>query len=345
MSKAGTMKAIVFQDTGKFVYTDRPVPEISRPDDVKFRILAASICGSDVQMLADPPGHIATKGIILGHECVGEVVETGMAVHSLKPGDKVIFDNNLTCGICPACKSGHSNMCANMESMGSMTDGIFCEYAVAPARAFEKIPMNTDIRKAVLAEPMTMVLSAVKKLRVVPGCTCAVLGGGPLGMMFARFLKMRGAGKVILSEVSPFRSSFAAANGVDVTVNPMKDDLEQIVLSETEQMGADIVVDAVGSLMGDAVAIARPAGTVMLFGMNAKAHTDLAQYQITMKDLTVLGNYIAVNTLGDVANLLKHDQADFSGLITHELPLKDFGTGLAAIRNGEAMKVVLYPEQ
>lgn len=51
------------------------------------------------------------------------------------------------------------------------------------------------------------------------------------------------------------------------------------------------------------------------------------------------------NTLGDVANLLKHDQADFSGLITHELPLKDFGTGLAAIRNGEAMKVVLYPEQ
>ena len=337
------MEAIVFSEIGKFEYTQRPEPEISNADDVKIKILAASICGSDVHILANPPGIAANPGIILGHECVGEVIQTGNGVSSFLIGDHVILDNNLTCGICPSCRSGHSNMCINMRSMGSGIDGVFCEYAVVPEYSIAKIPKEVDIRKAVFAEPMNCVMSAVKKMNIVLGCTCVVLGGGPIGQIFSEFMKKSGAGKVIISEVSESRSSYARMNGADRVINPVKENLQEEILKETDGLGADIVIDAVGCLFRDSINIIRPTGTILLFGLNANARGEIAQNDITLKEVTILGNYIAVNALGDVVNTLKNDLMDFTNLITHELPLKDFSVGLEAIRKGEAMEVVLYP--
>lgn len=92
------MNAIVFKDLGEFEYTQRPVPQVSHGDDVQIRILAASICGTDVHILRNPPGIKANRGIILGHECVGEVTEIGSDVIDLKVGDHIILDNNVPCG-------------------------------------------------------------------------------------------------------------------------------------------------------------------------------------------------------------------------------------------------------
>lgn len=337
------MEAIIFKDTGRFEYVQKEIPTIRDGHDVKIKILAAGICGSDVHILADPPGIRATKGAILGHECVAEVEETGPDVTTVAEGDRIILDNNLTCGVCPACRTGHPNMCRNMKSMGSQIDGIFCEYSVVPERAVMKIPMNVDIRKAVLSEPLDCAVSAIKKLRIVPGCTCVVLGGGPLGMMFAGFLKKAGAGKVVISEPNEKRSQFARKSGADVLLNPMTDNLDQVVSDLTEGIGADIVIDAVGSLMKDAVRLVKPTGTVLLFGLNARSETKIRQYSITVKDITILGNYIAYHSLPDVVNILKSDMIDFTWMITHEFPLRKFGEGLEAIRRGDAMKVVLYP--
>ena len=337
------MEAIVFEETGKYAFVQRPVPEIKDGHDVKIKILAAAICGSDVHILADPPGVKATKGAIIGHECVAEVVEKGEKVDNVSVGDRVILDNNLTCGICPACRSGHSNMCKNMQSMGSQIDGIYCEYQVVPDRALMTIQDSVDIRKAVLAEPIYCVMSAMKKFTVTPGQTCVVLGSGPLGMMFAGMLKIQGAGKVLMSEPNEKRAAFARENQVDRVINPISEDLESIVLEETEGTGADLVIDAAGALFMDAIKIVKPAGTILLFGLNANARSEIRQCDITMKDITVLGNYIAYNSFADVANALNNNVVDFSNLITHEYALCDFGKGLDAIRRGEAMKVVVYP--
>lgn len=94
------MNAIVFKDLGEFEYTKRPVPKVCHGDDVQIKILAASICGTDVHILRNPPGIEANKGIILGHECVGEVTEIGSDVMDLKVGDHIILDNNVPCGVC-----------------------------------------------------------------------------------------------------------------------------------------------------------------------------------------------------------------------------------------------------
>jgi len=338
------MNAIVFTDYGKFEYTKKPEPELTRADDVKIKILGASICGTDVAILATPQRVPGVPGIILGHECVGEVLETGEAVKALKPGDHVILDNNIPCGVCPNCQTGHSNLCTDMRSMGVHIDGVFAEYAVAPEAQLVKIDAGIPLEESIFAEPLNCVTGAVKKLKVMPGDTALVLGGGPIGLYFATLLSKCGAGKVLVSEVSAFRAKYAYLQGASRVINPKEENLYDEVMKETDGNGADIVIDAVGCLISDAVKCVKASGSVLLFGQNAAAKEEICQNDITSRGITIYGNFIGDHTLRNVANILKTKKADFSQMITHRLPLSRFGEGLEAMRKGEALEVILYPE-
>lgn len=337
------MDAVVFTEIGKYEVTQRPVPQITQDNQVQAKILAASICGTDVHILGNPPGVIANPGIILGHECVAEITQVGARVTAFQVGDHVILDNNLPCGICPACQSGNSNLCQHMSSMGVHIDGVFAQYAVFPESAAVKLSKDVPIDDAIFAEPLNCAMGAVKKLKVMPGDTVLVLGGGPIGLYFTTLMKTCGAGKVLVSEVSPFRTEHAFKNGADRVINPQTEDLKQAVLDETGGVGADIVIDAVGVLLPDALQAVKNGGSVLLFGMNATAKQTISQNDITARGITIYGNFIGLNTLGNVAKLLESSKVDFKSMITHKLPLTQFGVGLEAMRRGEALEVVLYP--
>ena len=94
------MNAIVFKKPGKYVYEDRPKPQIKKDDEVLIKVLGVGICGTDLHVLMDPPLHPAKPNIILGHEYCGEIVEVGPAVDWLNPGDKVVVDPHPPCGSC-----------------------------------------------------------------------------------------------------------------------------------------------------------------------------------------------------------------------------------------------------
>ncbi len=337
------MKAVVFKGVGEFEIAEKPIPEIKNADDVKLKIIAASICGSDVHMLANPPGMIATPGIILGHECISEVVDVGEGVRNVKIGDRVIMDNNLPCGVCKMCHLGHPNMCTNMNAMGSQCDGVFAEYAIAPERALFKISKDIPLKKAIIAEPLNCVMGAVKKVNLMPGDKCVVLGGGPIGLCFAAALKARGAGKVIVSEVSKMRSVIAGKIGADIVINPLEASLKDEVMRLTDGLGADLIVDSVGSLMAEAVELARPCANILLFGMNQNAVSSLHQIDITSKDLIIRGCYIGPFTLPITSNMLSDEVVDLSRLVTHEYLLEDFAQALDDMRTTRAVKTILYP--
>ncbi len=337
------MNAIVFKKIGKFQYEKRPIPQIGNDKEILIKILAASICGTDVHILGNPPGVIANTDIILGHECVGEVVEMGKGVTSYEIGDHLIVDNNLPCGICASCQSGQSNLCINMASMGVHIDGVFAQYAVVYENMTARISKDIPIESAIFAEPLNCVMGGIKKLKVMPGDTVLVLGGGPIGLYFTKVLKSCGAGKVLVSEISPFRAEYALTSGAARVIHPTKENLYEEVIKETNGVGADIVIDAVGVLLPDAIRTVKSGGSILLFGMNASGYQKISQNDITARGLTIYGNFIGLNTLRNVANLLESKIVDFESIITHKLPLSRFEDGLEAMRKGEAMEVVLYP--
>jgi threonine dehydrogenase-like Zn-dependent dehydrogenase len=286
---------------------------------------------------------IANPGIILGHECVAEVVEVGSQVNALQPGDHVILDNNLPCGVCSACQEGNGNLCTQISSMGVHIDGVFAQYAVFPDNAAVKLSGHVPAEEAIFAEPLNCVMGAVKKLKIMPGDTILILGGGPIGLYFTALMRTCGAGKILVSEVSPFRSGYAIKNGADRVINPQKEDLAEVISNETKDTGADIVIDAVGVLLPEALKTVKNGGSVLLFGMNAQANQTICQNDITARGITILGNFIGHNTMRNVAKLLESRKIDFKNMITHQIPLKRFAEGLEAMRKGEALEVVLYP--
>ncbi len=338
-----TMLAAVFEGQGKLSVREVPVPRIKNPDEVLLEVEAAGVCGTDLHILEVPPGHPATPGAILGHEYVGRVLETGSAVTTVQPGDRVVVAPNLYCGICAPCASGRPNQCEHFTTLGIYLDGGFAKYNVAPERALFKVAPTLPPQEAVYVELLSCIVGGTEKVRLQPGETVAILGAGPVGLMFELVFKAAGAGKIIMTDIAPYRLDYARKLGADVVVNVKNEDPVAITREATGGRGVDVVVDAVGSLLPQAIEQAAVGGKIVLFGMNQQAYPQVHQFDITRKELTVMGTYIGINTFPKAIRMLESGVVKPSALTTHTLPLARILEGIAALRAGEGIKVVITP--
>lgn len=338
------MKAVILKDVGEYAIVDKPIPQLHSPDDLLIRIEASSICGSDVHIFANPPGIQAKQGVTIGHEMVGCVQAMGEAVTGFNIGDRIVLDNNVPCGHCYHCKTGHPNMCCHMRTIGVDEDGAFAEYAVVPARMAVRIPASMSTETAIFAEPLNCVMGAMDKIRLLPGENVLVMGAGPIGLYFIKLLALNGAGKIFVSEVSTFRSQYAKDCGATRVINPKEEDLTQIILEETGGIGVDVTVDAVGVLLPGCLEATRCNGRILLFGNNSAARETICQADITRKELTILGSYVGPHTLPATVRLLESGKLELHHLITHRISLLQFADGLDAMRRGDAIEVVITPD-
>ena len=336
------MTAAVFEGEGRLSIKDVPVPRITRDHEVLIKVLACGVCGTDLHILSVPPGHPANPGVILGHEYTGEVVEVGRGVSHVRPGDHVVVDPNVTCGYCKYCQSGMRHMCANMTTLGIFIDGGFAPYNVAPATAVYRIDASVPPHIAAFAEILSCIASGARKVKVQPGDSVVILGAGPAGLLFTQVAKAAGAGVLIVVETSPFRRRFALESGADLAIDPREVDLAEVVADRTGG-GADVVVDAVGSLFGTALQLVRRQGTVLLFGMDQTATASIRQVDITRNEVRVLGSYIADFTFPTAIKMIESGVLPLEKLITHRLPVSELRTGLDALKNREAIKVMIDP--
>lgn len=337
------MPAAVFEGEGRLAVRDVAVPEVRAADDVLLAVRAAGICGTDVHILAMPPGHPAAPGVVLGHEYVADVVAVGDRVDHVKPRDRVVVDPSVWCGSCAYCQMGLTNLCDRMTGIGIVRDGGFAPFSLVPARAIYPIAPDVPSEVAALAEPLADVLNGVRKVAVLPGESVLVLGAGPIGLLFTLLFRAAG-GKVIVAEPAAYRAGHARANGADIIINPREDDLPTVVRDQTG-LGADVVVDAVGTLLEDALRCVRKGGRVLLFGMHEHARPVVKQYDVTKYEIQILGTYIARGTFPLATKLLESGRIDFSRLVTHRLPLRDIARGIDLLRRGEAVKVAVIPER
>ncbi len=341
-AQLSTMQAVVFHGNGEWRVESAPVPQIKSDDDVLLKVDRASICGTDIHILSVPPGHPATPGSILGHEYVASVVDAGARVEHLKPGDRVVVDPNITCGLCQYCRIGMTNICENMTTLGIFRHGGLAELNIAPAKSLHRIDPSVPLERATLAEPLSCVMHAFEKAAIIPGESVAILGAGPIGLMFLMLFRTAGAGKILVVEPVDSRRQAAMEFGATETFDSSGSDAAHAITA-ANGIGADIVVDAAGTLFPDALQIVRPGGRIVLFGLNQHSEGNIKQYLVTRNEITVLGSFIQRTEFPKVVRLLESGILPIERLVTHRITLNEMALGFEAMRSGEAIKVVAAP--
>lgn len=331
------MRAAVFLGEGRLEIQDRDLPEITRPNEVLVKVENAGICGSDLAILATPPRHDATPGTVLGHEIVGYLTAVGEGVAGFEIGDRVVVAPNVPCGRCTECRRGLTTHCTDMTIHGVYVDGGLAPYVVVPESACYPISTAVPREIAALAEPLSTVVRGVQRAQVFPGDTAAVIGGGPIGLMFCALLRASGA-TVIVVEPSDQRAALATAMGAAAVVKPESDELKKALADFTDGHGADVVVDAVGSQFSACLELARTAATIVLFGVNSTATSTVHQFDITHRELDIRGAMVGRDTFPLAIRILEQGAIDFSPLITHRVDLEALGDALERLRAGEAIK-------
>jgi len=180
------MKAVRLYGIGDIRTEDIPLPRPG-PREVRLKVLAAGICGSDVHNLRTGQW-ISRSPSTPGHEFCAEVLECGDRVEDFALGDRVVADSRVWCDRCPACEQGHYNLCDQLGFVGEVRDGGFAEQVVLPAGSLLKVSSSLPAAIAALSEPLGVALRAVNQLSPGRSATVRVTGGGTIGGLVALLL-------------------------------------------------------------------------------------------------------------------------------------------------------------
>ncbi len=333
------MRAAVYEGQGRLVVRDVPDPSPA-PDEVLIEVEVCGVCGSDVQIINVPPGHPSTPPVIIGHEFVGWIRAAGSAVRDVTIGARVVVDPDPKCGACVSCRAGRPANCTNIVALGVHRDGALARYVTAPANSVYPISGDVPAELAALVEPLACVVNGANRASLRAGESAVVFGAGAIGCLFVAVFRAAGAARIVAVEPSPFRASVARAIGADVVLTP-----DEWAARRGELMpdGADVVVDAVGSVLPGAIDAAAMGARVVIFGMNGNARPPVHQIEIVEKGLSILGSYISNFTFPAAIRLVESGQLTLAPMITATIPLEETETGIARIRSGEAVKIVIKP--
>ena len=335
------MRAAVFMGEGVLEVQDVPDPVLRADDEVILAVAANGVCGTDVHALDVPPKVAFNPGVVIGHEFSGTVVEAG-PLSGFAIGDRVGVLPQIPCYRCTRCRAGKVNLCVDMSVFGAYErNGGAAEFVAAPRETLHRLPENLPVRLAALAEPLSVTLSASTRIAWHPGRSAVVLGAGPIGLLFMMLAKGAGASPVVVGEKSEGRRRRALELGADYAINP--DEVDPVEFArDVLGDGADVVIDAVGTLLPQAIGMAATGATIVVYGINETASVAVAPYQILRKELTITGTFLAKNTFPLALKLLADNALGFDRLI-ETFPLENATDAVAKLRAGDAVKALLIP--
>ncbi|MGD9715278.1 MAG: alcohol dehydrogenase catalytic domain-containing protein [Thermomicrobiales bacterium] len=312
-----------------------------RSGECLVRVERVGICGSDMHIFS---GHhpTATFPRVQGHE-VSAVIEALPQAYAgpLEPGLRVAIDPLLSCGRCYACRLGRSNCCPAIQVIGAHVDGFLQEYIAVPVENAYPCPQLTP-DEAVLTEPLSVGLHAVRRAGVSAAEQIVIIGAGPIGLCSA-VAAMNAGGRVLMVDTLQPRLDLASAIGVEQIARSGFDDIDAVVADWTNGEGPPVVIDAVGTpgVIQQCCKLVAPAGRVVIVGLSDQ-QVSLPISDFTYKEMTILGSRASARLFAESIALVERNRAAISRLITHRFPLSETQAALEfAIANPRAASKVI----
>jgi alcohol dehydrogenase len=350
------MKALVYQGPGKKEWTEVPNPSIRHSTDVIVKMVATTICGTDLHILKGDLPEVEV-GRILGHEGIGVITEIGSAVTQLSVGDKVILSCVSSCGKCSNCRQGLYGHCLDPEGMvgigwifGYMIDGTQAEYVRVPfaENSVYLMPESLSDSEGILLSDIlpTGFEIGVQYGHVNPGDVVAVIGSGPVGLSAVTTARLYGPSKIIAIDLDSARLKRALDFGAADTVNSGDADWMRQVLALTDGQGVDVAIEAVGlpQTFTMATEIVRPGGSVANIGVHGKS-VDLALDKLWIRNIDISMGLVNTNTLGMLLKLVTEKQLPVEGFVTHEFSFEQVLEAYDVFGNAskyDALKVLIH---
>jgi L-iditol 2-dehydrogenase len=341
------MKTVVLTGIRKIEIVEQPAPTLQHPTDVLLKIIRVGICGSDL--------HYYTQGRIgdqivnfpysIGHECSAVVADIGKQVTRFKPGDLVVVDPSVSCGVCDQCRIGHYHTCRKVRFLGcpGQLEGCLGEFLVMPEDCcFSAKGLSAD--QAALVEPLTIGYYAAQLSGELEGKKIAILGSGPIGLSVLLAAKVAGASAIYVTDRLDYRLDAARRQGATWTGNPDQTDIVRAIL-QREPLELDVVFECCGqqTAFEQAMKMCKPMGRIAIVGIPETDQSSFPVHDARRKGLTFINVRRQNECIGPVINLIDEGKISPDFMITHRFSLDQAARAfelLAGYRDGIIKAIV-----
>jgi len=325
------------------------------PGEVVIRVETCGVCHTDLKKIEY---NLLAPPRIYGHETAGVIAATGEGVSRYRAGDRVVVFHHIPCGRCFYCERRLYAQCPTYKRVGvtagfEPAGGGFAQYVRVMnwivERGIEKIPDGVSFDQASWVEPVNTCLKAVRMLGLRDSDVVAVLGQGPIGLVFTMLVK-RQARRIMATDAIPQRCRLSAELGAEA-FDPSTGEIEERIRKLTDGRGADAVILAtnVKGLVEQALRISRPGAKILLFAQtSATERIELSGADICVGERTLLGSYSAdVDLQAESARLVFGGELPLERMISHRLPLQGIGEAIdiALHPDERSLKVVIRPQE
>jgi L-iditol 2-dehydrogenase len=333
--------------------------EIAKPiigkGEILIKVKKSGICGSDIleYYRFAKMKKLGVDSLILGHEIAGDIVEMDETVEHLKVGDRVFVSHHVPCFECHSCKHGHHTAC-NLLHNTNYDPGGFAEYVRIPKINIEKkgvyvLDPSVSYEEGVFIEPLGCVCRAQRLANVKKGLTVLILGCGTSGLLHIQLAKLRGAKKVIATDINEYRMQKAKEFGADVVFHANAD-LPQTIKEINKFRLADIVIVSTGatSAANQALECAASGSTIIYFAVPEPGiNLEVPINDYWRKEIKIMTSYgAAPQDLDEAYNWILSKRINVNGLITHRFPLSEAKEAFKVVYEASnSLKVILEPNR
>ncbi len=328
-------------------FGDIRVEQCARPDvgpnDILVRAAACGICSGDIM-----PWYIRRKApLVLGHEPVGVIEQTGAAVRDFQPGERVFVHHHAPCFNCAACRRGEYVQCATWRT-SKIVPGGMAEFFVVSAtnqRDTLKLPHDVSDLDGVLVEPAACVVKSLRRSGLRPGESILVIGLGIMGMMHVRLARHMGAGLIIGADLFERRVKRAHELGADLGVVVAGDNLVEQVRELTDGAMADVVIVGPGSsaAINAGISAAGKGATVVQFTATPPEEEMLVRpHDLYFNETRLVPSYsCGPDDTREALEAVRRGVISSRELVTHHFPLAQVGAAYQQAQKPESLKVVV----